>query len=129
MLNNLISERIMDLRFPIRHLQDRLNEFRLDLHRLRLYRSESWNYDVEHRIEEYEQAIEILTKANGVEQSESTCNLQNVSCRVVEMHEQGHPEVIELKHKGKWMRYQHFSKEHEKQMNDYIKKTLSKLGS
>ena len=69
----------MDLGFPIRHLQDKLNEFRLDLHRLRLYRSESWNYNVEHRVKEYEQAIAILTKANGVEQSESTCNLQNVS--------------------------------------------------
>ena len=69
----------MDLGFTIRHLQDKLNEFRLDLHRLRLYRSESWNYNVEHRVKEYEQAIAILTKANGVEQSESTCNLQNVS--------------------------------------------------
>ena len=69
----------MDLGFPIRHLQDKLNEFRLDLHRLRSYRSESWNYNVEHRVKEYEQAIAILTKANGVEQSESTCNLQNVS--------------------------------------------------
>ena len=69
----------MDLGFPIRHLQDKLNEFRLDLHRLRLYRSESWNYNVENRVKEYEQAIAILTKANGVEQSESTCNLQNVS--------------------------------------------------
>ena len=69
----------MDLGFPIRHLQERLNEFRLDLHRLRLYRSKSWNYDVEHRIKEYGQAIDILNKANGVEQSDSNCNLDIVT--------------------------------------------------
>jgi len=52
-----------------------------------------------------------------------------VSCRVVELHEQGYPEIIELKYKGKWMRFQHFSKEHERRMNDYIKKSLLKHGS
>lgn len=82
MLNNLNSERIMDLGFPIRYLQNRINEFRLDLHRLRLYRSESWNYDVEQRIKEYEQAVDILTKANGVEQGASNCNKPLVSVSV-----------------------------------------------
>lgn len=57
----------MDLNFPIRHLQIKLDEFKLDLHRLRLYRSESWNHDTEQRIKEYEQAIIILSKSDNCE--------------------------------------------------------------
>lgn len=46
--------------------------------------------------------------------------------RIVEYNEQGHPEVIEIKYKNEWFRYVHFSTEHEKQMNQFIKKNLEK---
>ena len=49
----------------------------------------------------------------------------DVTCRVSEYHEQGHPEIIEVKHKGKWFRYVHFSSELELRMKNFIKKNLS----
>ncbi|WP_346856565.1 hypothetical protein [uncultured Draconibacterium sp.] len=108
----------MDLGFPIRHLQERLNEFRLDLHRLRLYRSKSWNYDVEHRIQEYGQAIDILNKANGVEQSDSNCNLAFVSNNEVALIDF----LIHLNDKGLINNHDF---DYEKEAKKYIKKIIN----
>ena len=44
--------------------------------------------------------------------------------RVVELNEQGFPEIIEYKHKGKWLRYVNFNSETELKLNQYVKDNL-----
>lgn len=54
-----------DLGFPIRHLESKLDELEFDNHRLRKFRDESWNQNVDSRILEYKEAIEILKQSQN----------------------------------------------------------------
>jgi len=44
--------------------------------------------------------------------------------RVVEVNEQGYPEIIEYKYKGKWLKYVNFDPETELKLNQYVKDNL-----
>ena len=44
--------------------------------------------------------------------------------RVVELNEQGFPEIIEYKYKGKWLRYVNFNSDTELKLNQYVKDNL-----
>ena len=47
--------------------------------------------------------------------------------RIVETNEQGYPEIIEIKYKGKWIRYVQFSSELELEMTQFVKDSLTKI--
>lgn len=54
-----------------------------------------------------------------------TRRCSHATIRVIERHEQGHPEVIEVEYKGKWLRYVLSNNQLDSKMDEFIKKNLS----
>ena len=64
-------------------------------------------------------------KLSKMEVNENLKVGKNISFRVCEYHEQGYPEIIEIKYKGKWLRYVHFNNNIELEINKYIKQIVN----